>query len=133
MGTYISSFGRAESANAINSDAFPSKYVAVKVLTVNATAGVLNNHLLEPEIMGLIEGRKASHPGSKYCPRFYDAFIENSHHGPHMCIVTEVLGGSLTDFREELQDVDLMKRVVRQMLMALDYLHSVCGIVHTGT
>ena len=113
-------------------DAFPAKYIAVKVLTVNATAGVLDNRLLEPEIMGIIESRKSEHPGSKHCLHFYDAFIENSHHGPHMCIATEVLGGSLMEFRDQLQNMTVATKVIRQTLLALDYLHSVCGVVHTG-
>lgn len=53
-------------------------------------------------------------------------------------MITEVLGYSLNYIRNLGKDGDrrvqtgVVKRVVKQVLRGLEYLHDVCGIVHTG-
>ena len=116
-------------------DTYPVKYVAVKILTVNGTAGILNGLVGELDCLKTIKAANPNHPGFKHCPHLYDAFIAESRHGPHMCIVTNALGWNMTHLRSSSQGafpVALSKRIIKQTLLALDYLHRECGLVHTG-
>jgi serine/threonine-protein kinase SRPK3 len=114
----------------------PPKYVAIKVLTVNATAGVLNNHTKEINNIKLITSTNPQHPGHKHCLTLRSAFLATSKHGPHICAVTDVLGSDLRQLQSiqpgGVFSVPVVKRIVKQTLLALDYLHSECKLVHTG-
>jgi serine/threonine-protein kinase SRPK3 len=48
----------------------------------------------------------------------------------------EPLGENLISLKKTLNgfrfSIDLAKRIARQTLLGLDYLHSCCGIIHTG-
>ncbi|THH03876.1 hypothetical protein EW146_g10325 [Bondarzewia mesenterica] len=119
-------------------NAYPVEYVAINVLTVNATAGVLNGLLDEVDYLKAIKMAKPDHSGHKHCLHLYDAFIARSYHGPHMCLVTNVLGGNMINLRRlqangrDAFPVALSKRIIKQTLLALDYLHRECDLVHTG-
>jgi hypothetical protein len=55
--------------------------------------------------------------------------------GPHPCIVHEPLGLSLADIRQMVGGklpASFLKPAVYGMLIALDFLHSVAHVVHTG-
>lgn len=79
-----------------------------------------------------------SHPGFRHTLAYYDSFDFTGPHGPHHCLVTEVLGYGVDYIRKQRDDGDrrvdplIVKRVVKQVLQALHYLHDVCGIVHSG-
>lgn len=117
-------------------NAYPARYVAVKVLTVNATAGVVRGFLREVDTLRTIKTANPDHPGHQHCLRLYDVIAEKSRHGPHICIVTNILGADMISLRRLQPDgrafpVAVTKRIVRQTLLALDYLHRECGFVHT--
>jgi serine/threonine-protein kinase SRPK3 len=80
-------------------DAYPSQYVSVKVLTVNESAGVVYGP--EVDLLKAISKAKPDHPGYKHCLKLYDTFIAESYHGPHVCIVTKVLGRDMVSFRQK--------------------------------
>lgn len=75
-----------------------------------------------------------NHPGHKHVSQILDSFC---HEGPngHLCIVMEVLGpkvSSVTDRCTNYRlDGHLARRVSKQLLLAVDYLHS-CGVAHGG-
>ncbi|KAF8478755.1 kinase-like domain-containing protein [Gautieria morchelliformis] len=116
---------------------YPTKYVAVKVLTVNATLCVVDGYIPdERKNLNAIQAAKRSHPGYKHCLQLYDVFIEKSYHGPHICFVTNVLGSHMNSLRRRQLNghafpAATAKRIVKQTLLALDYLHRECGLVHT--
>lgn len=118
-------------------NSYPVQYVAVKVLTVNATAGVVRGLLGEVDALRAIKKTNPRHPGYKHCMVIYDTFIAKSHHGPHICIVTDVFGPDLTYIRSFLPaqrrffPLALTQRIIKQTLLALDYLHRECKLVHT--
>ncbi|KAH7910212.1 kinase-like domain-containing protein [Hygrophoropsis aurantiaca] len=117
-------------------NAYPAEYVAVKVLTVNATAGVLYDKLNEENSLKAVKKANPNHPGYKHCLLLHDSFIAQSYHGPHLCFVTDVLGCNMVALRGLQANgrsfpVGLAKRIIKQTLLALDYLHRECNLVHT--
>ncbi|KAG1814958.1 kinase-like domain-containing protein [Suillus variegatus] len=117
-------------------NAYPAKYVAVKVLTVNATAGMVKGFLREVDSLRTIKTANPNHPGYQHCLHLYDVIVEKSRHGPHICIVTNILGANMISLRRLQSNghafpVAVTKRIVKQTLLALDYLHRECGFVHT--
>ena len=118
-----------------DSPSYTSRFVAVKILTLNTSVGHYEGHLFETDMLELVTRNKANNPGWRYCLRFYNSFLENSKHGPHICIVTEVLGGNLVSLQKAVGgklSLQTVKRITKQTLCALDYLHRVCKVVHTG-
>lgn len=55
--------------------------------------------------------------------------------GSHFSLVTELLGPSLQECIEEMEpgqlDLSLIRKIIKQVLLSLEYTHSQCGIVHT--
>jgi serine/threonine-protein kinase SRPK3 len=107
-------------------------------LTVNATVGVLDGLLVEANSLRTIKSANPNHPGYKHCLHLYDATYDASYHGPHICLVTNVLGSNITSLRNLQPNgrgafpVAVAKRAIKQTLLALDYLHRECNVVHTG-
>ena len=117
------------------STSYTAKYVAVKVLTMHASVGHYTEKLHETDMLERIDSFKSSkHPGLKHCLHFYERFMEGEP-VPHICIVTEVLGGNLVSLQKAVGgklSLQTVKRITKQTLCALDYLHRVCKVVHTG-
>lgn len=108
-------------------------YVAVKILSTHATQvqGRLANEL---DILERLTNSAKANSGCKHVATLLDKFTITDHHGPHLCLVFEALGafnGSIY-FPGKGLPVTLVKDVARQLLLALDFLHRECQIVHTG-
>ncbi|KAG2146239.1 kinase-like domain-containing protein [Suillus clintonianus] len=117
-------------------NAYPAKYVAVKVLTVNATAGVVRGFLCEVDSLRTIKTANPDHPGYQHCLNLYEVLTDKSRHGPHICLVTNILGENMHRLgrlqpNKRVFPLAVAKRIVKQTLLALDYLHRECGFVHT--
>ncbi|KAK3048122.1 hypothetical protein LTR09_010461 [Extremus antarcticus] len=76
-----------------------------------------------------------AHPGSQLIRTALDTFTISANGGRHRCIVQKPLWES---YRELLLrnpkrrfSEDLLKQGLRRALLALDYLHTVCHVVHT--
>lgn len=81
-------------------------------------------------------GVETRHPGRNFVRKLLDHFYIQGPHGPHICLVHEPLGMS-ADFLVKMSPgqtmtLDDMKPGIRQLLVALDFLHSECHIIHTG-
>jgi serine/threonine-protein kinase SRPK3 len=65
----------------------------------------------------------------------FDQFLYHGVNGEHYIMVFEVLGKNLLwlikkyDYRGV--PISLVRRISRQLLMGLDYIHRVCDIIHT--
>lgn len=73
-------------------------------------------------------------PAKKLVRLALDTFEVPGVVGPHVCIVHEPLSLSLKDIRELADGAlpeSILKPVVSQILLAIDYLHSVAHVVHT--
>lgn len=112
------------------------KYVAIKVSTVNETAGIVQDMTAEYKTYKLVTETDPDHLGYKHCVALQDRFVAESQHGPHVCFVTEPLGTTLDALRREQPNrvfsVPVVKKITKQTLLALDYLHRECKMVHTG-
>jgi serine/threonine-protein kinase SRPK3 len=77
-----------------------------------------------------------THPGRYHLISFLDHFRHAGPNGTHMCMVFEVLGGDLLGLIKTYQNkgipMPLVKQIAKQVLLALDYMHICCGVIHTG-
>lgn len=69
------------------------------------------------------------------CARLTDSFDHVGPHGRHVCMVFERLGDNLLTLIR-LYDhrgipLDVVRAITAQILVALRYLHTTCGIIHT--
>ena len=113
------------------------QYAAVKALTFNATACNVRGLLDEKSVLERIATADPEHPGYKHCLHLKNSFTAFSFHGPHTCLLTEPLGTSVKMLRmvlpKKVIPVWTVKRIIRQLLLALDYLHTKCDVIHMGT
>jgi serine/threonine-protein kinase SRPK3 len=99
---------------------------------------MLDGLLLEVNCLKTIKSANPNHPGYKHCLHLYDVTCEISYHGPHICFVTNVLGANITSLHSlqpnghSVLPVAVAKCIIKQTLLALDYLHRECNFVHTG-
>ena len=66
---------------------------------------------------------------------FLDHFKHKGPNGTHICMVFEVLGENLLGLIKRHQSkgvpVPIVKQIAKQILLGLDYMHRVCGVIHT--
>lgn len=108
-----------------------SKYVALKIYVT----GQKKNH--ELEIYNRINAVEVEHPGSDFIRKLFDHFTITGPHGPHVCLVHDPMGMSADTLLQKYipgnaMTLKEMKSCIRQLLIALDFLHSFAHIVHTG-
>ncbi|KAI9068928.1 kinase-like protein [Trametes sanguinea] len=117
-----------------------NKFVTLKILARKATDLLLpgpSQRSDELRIMQQIAAARPTHRGYAHTMMYHDEFEFEGPLGKHVCIVTEPLGFGLDNIRAQRGDGDfrvgstIVKRVVKQILLALEYLHDECGIVHT--
>ncbi|GBE89815.1 kinase-like protein [Sparassis crispa] len=89
----------------------------------------------ELEYLQRIRDQSASHPGHVHVIQLRDHFRLQGPNGNHLCLVTEALGESLYSFSKRWKNcrlpMPLVKRIALQTVLALDYLHNSCDIIHT--
>ncbi|KAI8340424.1 kinase-like domain-containing protein [Blakeslea trispora] len=90
------------------------------------------------EEIKLLECVKKTNPESKGYRHIAQLLSHFWHHGPngkHACMTFEVLGESLLSLMKRYNykgiPQHVVKRISKQVLEGLDYLHRECGIVHT--
>lgn len=72
---------------------------------------------------------------SKHCCRLFDHFEHVGPHGRHICMIFEVLGDNLLTlirtYRHRGIPLDIVRHLTKQLLVALNFLHVRCRIIHT--
>ncbi|RMZ13465.1 hypothetical protein D0862_02307 [Hortaea werneckii] len=107
------------------------KYVVAKICETVDTSD-------ERELLAYtrINSLKSSHNGSSLLRNMLDTFKISNRHQKHTCLIHEPLGMSLETCRSFFPDrkfPDLMiKSTLKHLLIALNFLHTEAGIVHTG-
>eukprot|EP01084_Bolivina_argentea_P193492 331956_1 len=70
-----------------------------------------------------------------YIVQMLDSFIVSASNGKHVVFVFEVLGQNLLDLIKSYNyrglPMAIVKKIAREVLLGLDYLHTQCNIIHT--
>ncbi|KIJ58597.1 hypothetical protein HYDPIDRAFT_46424, partial [Hydnomerulius pinastri MD-312] len=118
------------------------RYLALKILTTYGThlqRGEIKDpghpHLHEADIMRKVSQPTTS-PGARYCLQLLDSFYITRDTGNHLCILTEVAGIALHKLQSMVTTdggfpSQLAKQFVKQLCLALHYIHTECRVVHT--
>ena len=78
-----------------------------------------------------------SHPGQRYVRTTLDNFTISGRDGEHHCLVHKPMWDSLNELlarnvRRRFTE-ELLREALRRLFAALDYLHTECHVIHTGT
>lgn len=130
---YCDLFGLRFHSNSMTENHF----MALKVLTVNLTAAIVDYKCWEIESASLVAETNPKHPGYQHCVVLREYFICESYHGPHFALAFDDVQGSDVQSLQRTQpnkvfSSHVTKRIIKQVLLALDYLHRECHLVHTG-
>lgn len=105
-----------------------SSYVAVKVM--KGAPKFL--HITRNEVQLLKITISNHHEYQNHVVKFLDHFTVLGDNGVHACIVFELAGQTLSEFKSiNYLNMNCMKDISRQILKGLYYLHEVCDLVHT--
>ncbi|KAL1665700.1 kinase-like domain-containing protein [Schizophyllum commune] len=114
-------------------------FVALKILTCEATSAMIPGEGQRTDEINLLEKISVAgptHRGRRHTILYHHALDFKGPRGKHCGIVTEALGYNL-DYIRKLRDggdlrvaPSIVKRVTKQVLLGLEYLHDACGIVH---
>ena len=91
----------------------------------------------EDEVEMLVHmSARAESPGDMDCViTLLDHFSHRGPHGKHMCMVFEVMGQSLLSLIKHFDyqgiPIAAVREMAAQMAAGLDYMHRVCGLIHT--
>lgn len=88
------------------------------------------------ELQYKYKGQPPEHPGYQFCADLKIAFTVESPHGTHLCLVMKPFGSTVDELQLAQPGLTLplpvVKSIVKQTLVALDFLHHELGIVHGG-
>ncbi|CAM9021199.1 unnamed protein product [Wickerhamomyces anomalus] len=133
-------------------------HVAIKI--VRSQSHYTQAALDEIKILEIINEKNPNHPGYNHLIKLHEWFYHNGPNGKHVCMIFEVLGenmlglinkfGKNTDSSSssstaapisiKLSNIEksygglpitIVKQISKQLLLALDYLHRECGLIHT--
>jgi serine/threonine-protein kinase SRPK3 len=105
-------------------------YVSLKVVTATAS-----ERSSESQVLEIIHQNNPLHPGRMFVSSLLNDFSIRGPNGNHRCLVTEILGPTVSDVKEsfdcDLLSLDIARRVTAQLALGLADIHS-CGIIHGG-
>jgi serine/threonine-protein kinase SRPK3 len=65
----------------------------------------------------------------------FDQFFHSGLNGKHFIMAFEVLGKNMLSYIKKYDyrgiPLPIVRRMAKQLLLGLDYMHRVCGIIHT--
>ena len=106
-----------------------NKYTVLKVSTWLSTFSTATDR--EIGVYEHLSKVRSSHPCQSLIREFYDSFHARGRVGNHHCLVLmtllEIMGYDTRPF-----DLPLLKMTVKRLLLALDFLHTVAGVIHIG-
>jgi serine/threonine-protein kinase SRPK3 len=112
-------------------DSDQETYVALKVQNCSRDCA----RAAQEEIKILQEVAKGDKAGSKSVVRLLDHFDHSGPNGRHKCMVLEYLGDNLLSLLKQNKykglPLQLVRKLSRQILVGLDYLHRELKIIHT--
>jgi len=106
------------------------KQVALKI--VKSAKSYTETAEDEIKLLSMVSDNNAT---DKCVTRLLDHFTHRGPYGRHVCMVFDVLGNNLLDVIKNHRyrgiPLTLVKSIMKQVLIALDYLHTKCNIIHT--
>ncbi|KAJ3026054.1 UNVERIFIED_CONTAM: serine/threonine protein kinase, CMGC group [Siphonaria sp. JEL0065] len=107
--------------------------VALKI--VKSATHYTETALDEIKLLEKVCTAQPEHRGRPYIVELTDWFKVKGPNGSHVTMAFEVLGPNLLTLIRQYQHrgipIPIVKRIMKQVLMGLDYLHSECKIIHT--
>lgn len=117
----------------LSKDTLSTGYVALKV--VRSASHYTETALDEVKLLEKIVVASPLHPGRTHVVSLLNTFRHIGPNGSHVCMVFEVLGenllGLIRRWNHRGIPIPLVKQISHQVLLALDYMHRKCGIIHT--
>lgn len=114
-------------------DTVNNVHVAMKV--VRSAQGYRETAVDEIKLLTKINITDKDHPGHQYLIKLLDYFDHEGENGTHICIVFEVLGenllGLIRRYKHKGLPIKFVKQIAKEILLAIDFLHRKCGIIHT--
>lgn len=114
-------------------DTVKNRHVALKV--VKSATHYTETAIDEIKLLERVVSANPDAPGRKYVVELLDHFMHRGPNGSHVCMVFEVLGENLLSvikrYRHRGIPIHLVRQIIHQVLMGLDYMHRECGIIHT--
>ncbi len=121
----------AEAGNNSNSQNRSGRVVALKIQ--KSAPGYTDAAHDEIRILESID--KAAAGLATPVVRLLDSFEHNGPNGRHVCLVFDVMGGSLLHLIKRFNfrgvDINLVRRITRDLLVGLEFLHSRARVIHT--
>jgi serine/threonine-protein kinase SRPK3 len=118
-------------------DVHTERHWAMKVLSAECYGRENDNNIFEIDILKRFGEYRDCHPGSQYVSHLHDSFGVSGPYGYSACLIFSVMADTLERFGDcpffEYQNIpsNVVKRFVKQLLLALDYAHTL-GVIHTG-
>ncbi|KAL8951232.1 MAG: hypothetical protein Q9222_002777 [Ikaeria aurantiellina] len=102
------------------------RYVALKILCANAS-----NEVGDIKILEYLKGKEVSHPGYQHIAFLLDHFRCDGPNECHICLVSEVLGPSISSLMAHCKQFrgSVSRVIARQFVQAVAYLHA-AGVCH---
>lgn len=108
-------------------------HVAMKI--VRSARNYRETAIDEINLLTKMNQTDAAHPGHGCVIRLLDFFDHRGSNGSHIVMVFEVLGenllGLIRRYKHKGLPIKFVKQISKQLLLALDFLHRQCGIIHT--
>ncbi|XP_065640952.1 SRSF protein kinase 3 isoform X2 [Hydra vulgaris] len=114
-------------------DLLEKRYVALKI--VKSASHYTETAIDEMKLLRTVHTACPDHEGYPHVVQLLDDFKISGIHGNHVCMVFEVLGHNLLKYIIKSNyrgiSIAMCKTIIKQTLMGLNYLHTVCKVIHT--
>lgn len=108
-------------------------HVAVKI--VRSAKHYTETAVDEIKLLDKVTTSDIYHPGHEHVIQLLDTFTHKGPNGVHVVMVFEVLGenllGLIRRYKHRGIPIIFVKQIAKQLLLALDFLHRKCGVIHT--
>lgn len=110
-----------------------NQHVAMKI--VRSAKHYTETAIDEIKLLDKITTSDIHHPGHEHVIQLLDTFTHKGPNGIHVVMVFEVLGENLLSLIRKYKHrgipIVFVKQIAKQLLSALDFLHRICGVIHT--